>query len=297
MFRKSLVIVTSLAFAVPLVLAANIPAPQENLSAAEIVNRNVKARGGLDAWRAVQTMSLEGTMGAGGNRRETLPMAPAGGRHNSRQMVPPRQADEVQLPFVMELKRPRKMRFELQFNGQTAVQVFDGTNGWKLRPYLNRSEIEPYTANELKMASLQTDLDGPLVDYVAKGTQIEFAGLEKVEDHDTYKLKLSMKNGQIIHVWIDAQTFLEAKMEGQPRMLDGAYHPVEVYFRDYRVVSGLQIPFVLETKVLPAAQKARGVKDTPTPPEKIVVAKVVVNAKLDESKFSKPVASVAVNRK
>jgi hypothetical protein len=41
---------------------------------------------------------------------------------------------------VMDLERPRKMWFEPQFGGKTAVQVFDGTNGWKLRPYLNRLE-------------------------------------------------------------------------------------------------------------------------------------------------------------
>ena len=116
----------------------------------------------------------------------------------------------------MELKRPRKMRFELQFNGQTAVQVFDGANGWKLRPFLNRRVVEPFTTEEMKAASLQPDLGGPLVDYAAKGTHIELAGMEKVEDRDTYKLKLTLKNGQAVHVWIDAQTFLESKIEGQP---------------------------------------------------------------------------------
>jgi hypothetical protein len=188
----------------------------------------------------------------------------------------------------MELKRPRKMRFELQFNGQTAIQVFDGANGWKFRPYLNRRIVEPYTPDEMKIASMQADLDGPLVDYAAKGTRVELAGTEKVEDRDAYKLKLTMKSGQTIHVWIDAQTFLEAKIEGQPRQLDGVDHPVEVYYRDYRPVNGLQIPFVLETKVLPVAKTAMGLKDPPVPPEKIVVDKVVVNPKLDESLFSKP---------
>jgi len=36
---------------------------------------------------------------------------------------------------------------------------------------------------------------GFLVDYAAKGTQIELAGMEKVENRDTYKLKLTMKSG------------------------------------------------------------------------------------------------------
>jgi len=63
----------------------------------------------------------------------------------------------------------------------------------KLRPFLNRREVEAYTADEMKVASMQADLDGPLVDYAAKGTKVELAGMEKVEDRDTYKLTLTMK--------------------------------------------------------------------------------------------------------
>jgi len=288
MFRMMLAVCGSLAIGASL-LAAD-PAPTTSkLSAAEIVDRNVAARGGLQAWRAVQTMSLEGKLGAGGNQRSTLPVpAPVPGRKGAQFTPPQRPAEEVQLPFVMELQRPRKMRFELQFNGQTAVQVFDGTNGWKLRPFLNRRMVEPYTADELKVASKQADLDGPLVDYVAKGTKVELVGMEKVEDRDTYKIKLTMKSGDTTQVWIDALTFLELKMEGQPRRLDGVFHPVEVYMRDYRPVNGLQIPFVLETKVLPVAKTGVGTKDPPVPVEKIVVDKVVVNPKLDAARFSKP---------
>jgi hypothetical protein len=301
MLRKSLVICLSLGFVISLAAASNTSAPRAQLSAAEIVDKNVAARGGLQAWRAVQTLSLEGKLGAGGNQRSTL-SAPMPGRRsgqkNSQQAFPKqRPTEEVQLPFVMELKRPRKMRLELQFNGQTALQVFDGANGWKLRPFLNRREVEPYTADEMKIASLQADLDGYLVDYAAKGTRIELAGMEKVEDRDTYKLKLTMKNGQAIHVWIDAQTFLEAKIEGQPRRLDGTYHPVEVYFRDYRPVSGLQMPFVLETKVLPVAKTKLGFRDTPVPSEKIIVEKVMVNPKLDESLFSNAAIELAAKGK
>ncbi len=299
MFRQSLMITASLAFAVSLAAAADVPAPGGKLSAAEIVEKNVAARGGLQAWRAVQTMSLEGKLGVGGNQRAALPV-PGAERRTGRPNQPAysnRPADEVQLPFVMELKRPRKLRFEIQFDGQTAVQVFNGAQGWKLRPFLNRREVEPYTAEETKVAAMQADLDGHLVDYAAKGTKIDLDGMEKVEDRDTYKLKLTMKSGETIHVWIDATTFLETKTEGQPRRLDGVYHPVEVYFRDYRLVSGLQIPFALETKVLPVSRTALGLKDPPVPVEKIVVEKVVVNPKLEESRFSKPVVEVASNSK
>src|SRR5205807_8765376 len=156
MVRKSLavfVVCISLALGISLFAAGDAPTGS-NLSAAAIVERNVAARGGLQAWRAVQTMSMQGKLGAGGNQRATVAVL-IPDKKSSRQSLPTRPAEEVQLPFVMELKRPGKMRMELQFNGQTAIQVYDGANGWKLKPFLNRRVVEPYTTEEMKVSSLQ----------------------------------------------------------------------------------------------------------------------------------------------
>jgi hypothetical protein len=283
MLRKLQAICICLTFSVSFAVCAP---PKEGLSAAQIVDKNVEARGGLQAWRAVQTLSLQGKMGVGGNQRAVLPV-PTPRSKELGNTLPRRRAEETQLPFLMEMKRPRKVRVELQFHGQTAVQLYDGTNGWKLRPFLNRDEIEPFSEEELKIASNQEDLDGPLVDYIAKGTHIELDGTEKVEGRDTYKIRVTEKTGHTFHVWVDAQTFLETKIEGQPRRLDGTEHPVEVYYRDYRTVSGLQFPFALETRVLPVVKNSLGMRDTPVPPETIVIDKVVVNPKVEEKLFSK----------
>ena len=284
MLRKLQASCICLVFSVSFAVAARAPA---GLSAAQIVDKNVAARGGLQAWRAVQTLSFEGKMGAGGNQRAVLPV-PTPQSKGLASTLPRRPAEETQLPFLMEMKRPRKVRVELQFHGQTAVQVYDGANGWKLRPFLNRNEIEPFSEEERKIASNQEDLDGPLVDYIAKGTHVELDGTEKVEGRDTYKIRVTEKAGHTFHVWVDAQTFLETKIEGQPRRLDGTEHPVEVYYREYRTVDGLQIPFVLETRVLSVGVNALRLRDTPVPPEKIVIDKVVVNPKMEEKLFSKP---------
>jgi hypothetical protein len=277
------------AFALSLNAAPDTSPTAPKLSAVEIVDQNVAARGGLQAWRAVQTMTITGKLGAGGNQRATLAVPAVPGQPKGQEaMLPHRPLEETQLPFVMDLKRPDKVRFELVFNKQTAIQVFDGVQGWKLRPYLNRKEVEPFSPEEMKIASKQGHLDGLLIDYAAKGTRVEFDSIEKVEGRDAYKLKLTLKSGDVIHVWVDSQTFLEAKVEGQPRRLDGTDHPVEVYYRDYRPVNGLQIPFVLETRVLPVAKTAAGFRDTPVPPEKIIIDKVTLNPKFDDSVFSKP---------
>jgi hypothetical protein len=290
----------SLILAACLAAAAVAAAPQAKLSAAEIVSKNVAARGGLEAWRAVKTMSLSGKMGAGGNQRAALQLptqaqATVVTRKTDEPQMPSRRVDEVYLPFLMELARPGKMHLELQVGGKKALQVYDGANGWKLRPYLNRLDVEPYTAEEMKIAARQPDLDGLLIDYTAKGTRIESEGTEKVEGRDTYKLKLTLKGGDVTHVWVDAQTFLETKIEGQPRRLDGTYHPVEVYYRDYRSVNGLQIPFVLETRVLPVTATATGFRDTPVPPEKVLIEKVTINPTFDAGLFSKPTVDTSAS--
>ena len=252
MLRKMVLPIIIVLLAVPLIVVADSTTAPVDLTAAQIVERNISARGGLQAWRGVKTLSMSGKLDAGGKQK-------------------------VQLPFVLEMERNRKTRLELQFNGQTAVQVYDGTNGWKLRPFLNRRDVEPYTPDELKAASMQADIDGPLVDYVAKGTKVQLDGIQSVEGHDAFNLKLTLKTGQVQHIWVDAQTFLDVKIEGTPRRLDGRFHPVATYMRDYRSVNGLLIPYVNETAV-------EGVRQT----EKILVEKVVVNPKLEDSHFSKP---------
>jgi outer membrane lipoprotein-sorting protein len=252
MFRKLIVPNVLLLLAIQVAVAADVADTPATLTAAQIVDKNVAARGGLQAWRAVHTLSMSGKLEAGGTQN-------------------------TELPFALEMKRPRKTRMELQFNGQTAVQVYDGANGWKLRPFLNRHEVEPYTPEELKAAALQADLDGPLVDYTAKGTKVEVEKIQAVEGRQAYNLKLTLKNGQVQHIWVDAQNFLEVKVEGTPRRLDGKYRPVETYFRDFRSVKGLMVPYVLETAV-------EGSKRT----EKIRIESVVVNPKLEDSHFTRP---------
>jgi hypothetical protein len=273
MYRRTTMLVgTFLAFAVSLGMGADTASPA-GITAEQIIDRNVTARGGLQAWRGVQTLSMSGKLEAGGNESSTYPVQ---GVKRGGVQLPKRPAEQMQLPFRLETKRSRKLRLEIDFRGQTAIQTYDGTHGWKLRPFLNRHEVEPFTADEMKAAAFQSDLDGPMVDYAAKGTKAELEGTEKVEGKDNYRLKLTFKDGQSQHVWVDAKTFLESKIEGTPRRLDGKYHPVEIYYREYKTVSGIVVPYVTETKV-------QGVKQT----EKIEVEQVVVNPPVEDSRFAK----------
>ena len=262
---------------VPAVMAAADTSPKASapqLSVAQIVEKNVTARGGLQTWRSLQTLEMKGKMQAGGDKRPTIPVP---GTKTGPEVKEARPAEQAQLPFVLELSRGRKQRLEIQFKGQTAVQVYDGAQGWKLRPFLNRHQVEKFTPEELKTASQQADLDGLLIDYAAKGSKVELTGVEKIDGRSAYNLKVTDKSGYARHVWVDAQNFLEIKVEGTPRRLDGKFHPTAVYLRDYRSVNGLIMPYLMETAV-------DGVKET----EKIEIEEIVSNPKLDASQFAMP---------
>jgi hypothetical protein len=240
------------------VAAAATSETPPTLSVAQIVDKNIAARGGLAAWHAVQTVTMAGQLDAGGKDNHTL-------------------------PFVLKLKRAHKSRLEITFKDQTSLQVYDGAHGWKVRPFLNRNEVESYTAAEASSAASTDELDGPLIDYAAKGTKVALVGTEAVEGHPTYKLKLTLRDGAQRNLWIDAGSFLELKVDGEPRILDGKMRKVAVFYRDYKTDHGLATPRVIETAV-------EGVKAT----HKIQIARLTVNDAVDDSLFQKPQLAAAV---
>jgi hypothetical protein len=270
-------------------LAATSSAP--SLSAEQIVDKHVAARGGLNAWRSLQSLSVKGKLDAGKGdsiaRSRIMAQQGAGASGHRAQRAAAAAAakappGEVQLPFRLEMKKPHKSRLEIDFDGKTAVQVYDGEHGWKFRPYLNRNDVEPFGADEAKWEATRADLDGPLVDYAAKGTQIAVEGVESVDGHNAYKLRLTLKNGDVQRIWIDAKTFLDVKVEGVPRRMDGKLHSVFVSQRDFRSVKGLMVPYQLVSNV-------EGYPGT----HKMVVESVTVNPALDDAIFAKPQPPVA----
>jgi len=148
-----------------------------------------------------------------------------------------------------------------------------------MRPFLNRNDVEPFSEEEKQRVVHQDDLDGPLIDYAAKGSTLELEGTELVEGKPNYRLKVTRKDGYARRIWIDGATFLESKIEGNPRRLDGRMRRVENYLRDYRKVGDVLIPFVSEAKVETAPQTRT-----------MTVDKVVLNPQLEDRLFGKPVA-------
>ncbi len=259
------------------------------LDVQQILARNLAARGGLPAWRAVQAMTVTGRMEAGfgdsvarSARYVSGATQPSNKKARAELLVasaPSLPGKQVELPFVLDLARPTKSRLELVFAGKTAVQVFDGTAGWKVRPFLNRRDVEDLSPDEVKSQQGEDEIGGPLMNVEADGGKLAVEAVEAVEGHEAYKLRLTSRNGSVRHIWVDTQTFLDVKLEGAPRQMDGRPHAVAIYQRDFRRVQGLKIPFLVETVV-------DGYQDS----HRIEIDKIAVNPKFDGAVFAKPKA-------
>lgn len=239
--------------------------PEHGLSVDQIVEKNVAARGGLDAWRKVQTMVWVGRVDSAN--------APA-----------------QDLPFVLALKRPNKTRFEITVLNEKAVRVFDGKEGWKLSPGgIGSGGVRPYTMDELKSARDEQVIDGVLIDREAKGVDVTLDGVDKIDGHDAYRLGAKLPSGVTRHVWVDAQTFLEVKYDRQARGPRGQPVTVEVSYSNYRNIDGLQIPLTIESGAAASGNRDR-----------LLIDKVSVNPPLDDAMFARPASqgrrnSVSIN--
>jgi outer membrane lipoprotein-sorting protein len=238
--------------------------PEHDLSADQIVEKNVAARGGLDAWRKIQTMVWVGHVDSANTPAE-------------------------ELPFALALKRPNMTRFEMTVLNRRAVRMFNGKQGWKVSPSATGSgEARPYTMDELRSAHDEQVIDGLLIDHQAKGVDVALEGIEKVDGHEAYRLGAKLPSGVTRHVWVDAQSFLDVKYD---RVARGPHGPitVEVKYSDYKDVEGLQIPFTIESGVVAAGKSDR-----------LTIDKVSLNPPLDDGMFTRPASqgwhsSVSIN--
>ena len=231
-------------------LAALVIVPASAQTLDEVLAKNYKAKGGLDKIKAVQTIRITGTMTLGPG---------------------------IEAPFVLVQKRPGMLRMEFTFQGMTGVQAYDGKTGWQLMPFEGRKDPEPLPEDAMKQVEEQADVDGPLVDYKVKGHTVELVGKEKVEGSDAYKLKVTLKNGDIRYIYLDADSYLEIRVEGKTKTR-GTDVESESTIGDYKEVGGLMFPYAMESGQKGSPQK-----------QKMTLQKIELNVPLDDTQFKMPV--------
>jgi hypothetical protein len=241
--------------ALPGLILAVLAGPVAAQTVDEIIARSLEARGGLEKLKAVQSIRMTGRVSAG-DRKATM---------------------------VVEVKRPARIRVETVVDGARAVQAFDGTTAWGIPP-MGTGRPETLPAEAARAMAADFDIDGPLVDYRAKGHRVELLGKSKVGGREAYEIKVVLKTGGVEHHFLDASSGLPMRVETK-RVVRGAAVEGESEIGDYREAGGLRWPFSIRSG-------ARG------RPEKqaLTVERIEINPELDDARFRMPAARDAAPR-
>jgi len=155
---------------------------------------------------------------------------------------------QFEIPFTSFQKRPMNFRSEAEFQGMKISSGFDGTQGWSVNPMMGSTDPQPMTEEQIDRMKIQSDYDGLLYNYKEKGYTVEFTGKETVDDIETYVLKLTRPNGDVITSYIDAENFVMLKMKSKLKM-QGVETEAETIFSNYKFVNEILIAHSMETKV------------------------------------------------
>ena len=141
-----------------------------------------------------------------------------------------------------------------------------------------RSDESPERLGEDELRDIVEDAIflGPLVDYQAQGSKVEYIGKDLLDGDDVYRLKVTLKNGDIYYYYLDPETFLEVRME-KVQFIRGAVHESVIECGSYKLVAGVYMPFTYET----------GSKQSPDR-SKITYDKIEPNVTLDPAEFKMP---------
>ena len=219
----------------------------------ELVSRNIEAKGGADALRAMQSVRYNGKVIA--------------------------NEGQLEFAYAQTKKRPGEVRTEFTLQGMTAVQAYDGKEGWRISPFQGRKDPEKMSADDAKPLIEDAEIDGPLVDWKAKESTLEYLGREDVDGTSAYKIKVVRKNGDVNFVYLDPDHFLEIRILTQ-RIRHGAQEEVETDVGDYEKIGGVFVPFSIE----------EGRKGDPDK-QKTVIEKAEANVPVDDAIFHFPASA------
>ena len=196
--------------AVCVLTVSGVSARQQSVD--EIIAKNLEAKGGLTKLKALQSIKQVSKVSMQG----------------------------MEAAMTAYMKRPNRVRQEVAINGQTVINAFDGITPWIINPFTGSARPIAITGPQADMLREQGDFDGPLVDYKTKGYTVDLVGLESMGSRKVHHLRMVSASRQVVHLYLDAETGLEAK-----RMTEIDTLKLEQEFGDFRTIDGMTVPFTV----------------------------------------------------
>ena len=197
---------------------ASISKPSLDLD--EVLAKYYQAIGGLEKWRGLNTMVMEGTM----------------------------KSQDSSMQIIAYHERPSKCRVEFKLKDAVMAQVYGGYFAWQINPLSGNPDPTPMSRGRTNYLKDTCDIESSLIDYKKKGHRVKLLGEEKVSGKNAYKVSVRYRSGNLETYYIDAKTFLLIKTIGLFDM-DGNEVRTTANFSKYKDTDGYVVPYHLEIEI------------------------------------------------
>jgi len=151
----------------------------------------------------------------------------------------------MEMPMVLWMKNPDKIKSVTTINGQDMIQVFDGEKGYMVSPMTGSTEPVEMTPEQVKQTLRSSMFQNFMTNYFKNG-QLALAGEENVNDKPAYKIKATVEGGTVIDMFIDKSSYFLVKTSTTTQA-NGMTINMDSYPSDYTETSGVMIPMKTTT--------------------------------------------------
>jgi outer membrane lipoprotein-sorting protein len=151
----------------------------------------------------------------------------------------------MEMPMILFMKNPNKIKSVTTFNGQDMVQVFDGEKGYVVSPMTGSPYPVEMTPDQVKQTLRSNIFQNYLAGYLKNG-QLALAGEENVNDKPAYKIKATVEGGTVIDMFIDKDSYFLVKTSTTTSQ-GGMTIKLDSYPSDYTETNGIMVPMKTTT--------------------------------------------------
>jgi outer membrane lipoprotein-sorting protein len=223
-------------------------------TADDIIEKSLTAQGGRAALGKVTSRSTTGS----------LAVSTEGGNFSGTIEVLNQAPNKVRTLITLDLS-------SVGAGSLVVDQRFDGTKAYRLDSMQGDSDVTGSRLEYLRNNVFPT----PFLNYKERGVQVTLVGKEKLGDRDAYVLTFAPPTGPASRAWIDAESYLPAKVVVTIDTPETGPLEQTTEFSDFREVDGVKVPFRF---------KNSSAVQTFT----VTITKVEHNVKIDAALFSKP---------
>lgn len=189
---------------------------------------------------------------------------------NSIKMSGTLQVQGADIEVVATVLNGKGARQDISFQGMQGYSIITPKEGWNFMPFQGQAAPEAMTADDLMQSQDQLDAQGAILDYKLKGHKLDYLGMDDVEGTNAYKLKLMLKSGKEATMFVDPKTFYVMRSVTKQKA-NGQEVEQQTDMSNYqKLPEGI---VVAKSITLPIGE--------------LVINKIEINGKVDESDFKK----------